>query len=280
MWGFAAIGDIGMLGASLTANTVAPGEIILIFDEYGIQHFSTLVAGTRVESVSRSEYFEWLVPESKTKRIGDLGLAASMLAIDYQMIAMAMNAHKHGGTLLIVPSDNKWRDSMLKPIKFAGGPFFRSRYDVMRREQIREQMRQEAKERGPFLWTEDDRYKMSKEVANKSLRRIGGLTAVDGATVITFELDVLAFGVKIHPKSEAHKPETVLISEPFEGSEKREVKLSDLGGTRHQSAAQFAFDQRVALVFVASQDGRLSVMKWDKEKEKVSVIRPAEYGLL
>jgi outer membrane lipoprotein-sorting protein len=203
-----------------------------------------------------------------------------MPAIDYRMIATAMNAHKHGGTLLIVPSDNGWRDSILKPIKFAGEPFFRTRYDVIRREQIKEKMNQETKERGPFLWTEDNRYKMATEAANKSLRSIGGLTAVDGATVITFDLDVLAFGVKIHPKSEDNKPETVLISEPFEGSEKREVKLSDLGGTRHQSAAQFAFDQKDALVFVASQDGRLSVMKWDKEKETVSVIRPAEYGLL
>lgn len=48
---------------------------------------------------------------------------------------------------------------------------------------------------------------------------------------------------------------------------------------RHQSAAQFIYDQQDALAFVASQDGRLSVMRWDAEKRMVTVIRPAEFSL-
>jgi DNA integrity scanning protein DisA with diadenylate cyclase activity len=53
--------------------------------------------------------------------------------------------------------------------------------------------------------------------------------------------------------------------------------LSDLGGTRHQSAAQFVFDQRDAFAIVASQDGRISVVSWDSERKMVSVFRHAEY---
>ncbi len=275
IWGFAASGDTGMSGASLSATTVAPGEILVSFMEYALPHFSILITGTRWESVGNSKYLEWLVPESKTKGDERLEFSLLMPPVDYRTIANAMNEHRHGGTLLIVPDDDGWRDSVRLPVKFAGGTFPRAALDVRRRDTIRE----EARKQRP-LWNESEAYKIAKVVAEKSLRAVGGLTAVDGAAVITYGLDVLAFGVKIRPTSEEHKPESVLLLEPFRGAEAKEVKLSDLGGTRHQSAAQFAFDQREALVFVASQDGRLSVMKWDPESEKVSVIRPAEYGLL
>jgi len=44
-----------------------------------------------------------------------------------------------------------------------------------------------------------------------------------------------------------------VISEPFEGSVEREIGLAELGGTRHQSAAQFVFDQKDAIAIVASR---------------------------
>jgi hypothetical protein len=40
------------------------------------------------------------------------------------------------------------------------------------------------------------------------------------------------------------------------------VDPSQLGGTRHLSAAQFIYDQRDALALVASQDGRFTVFAW------------------
>lgn len=276
MWGFAAIDDMGLSGVNLSAMTVAPGEIIVSFNEYRLCHFSTLITGTRSESVGSSKYLEWLVPEIKTKRIRELGLSVMMPAVDYGTVATAMNAHRHGGTLLIVPNDDGWRDSVRQPIKFVGSPFIRARHNTRRRDQIYA----ERKKAGDMMPTESESYKMAKVTAEKSLKGVGGLTAVDGATVITYELDVLAFGVKIRPKLEESRPESVLITEPYKGAEIRKVDLSNLGGTRHQSAAQFAFDQREALVFVASQDGRMSVMKWSPEEKMVSVIRPAEYGLL
>ena len=60
----------------------------------------------------------------------------------------------------------------------------------------------------------------------------------------------------------------------------REIGLAELGGTRHQSAAQFVFDQKDAIAIVASQDGRLSVLVWDRSEGKVAVIRPVEFALL
>lgn len=117
----------------------------------------------------------------------------------------------------------------------------------------------------------------ASETVNKSLKVISNLTAIDGATVINSNFDILAFGVKIEAQT---KPEKVLILSPFEENENKEIKLSDLGGTRHQSAAQFVYEQKTSIAFVVSQDGKISVMKWDNERDKVCVIRPAEFALL
>ena len=40
------------------------------------------------------------------------------------------------------------------------------------------------------------------------------------------------------------------------------VDPTELGGTRHLSAAQFVHDQRDAAALVASQDGRFTVFAW------------------
>jgi DNA integrity scanning protein DisA with diadenylate cyclase activity len=37
---------------------------------------------------------------------------------------------------------------------------------------------------------------------------------------------------------------------------------SELGGTRHLSAAQFVHDQRDAVALVASQDGHFTIFAW------------------
>jgi len=52
------------------------------------------------------------------------------------------------------------------------------------------------------------------------------------------------------------------MTEPIEGAVAIEADPSQLGGTRHLSAAQFVSDQRDALALVASQDGRFTVFAW------------------
>jgi hypothetical protein len=90
IWGFAPLDDTGLHGLSLTATTLAPGQIIVSFKQFGILHFSALITGTRSEFVARSEFLAWVVPESKTKNSRELGLDALLPAIDYKTIALAM----------------------------------------------------------------------------------------------------------------------------------------------------------------------------------------------
>ena len=92
--------------------------------------------------------------------------------------------------------------------------------------------------------------------------RFGGLTAVDGAMLLTDNYELLGFGAKIARKKGSPRVEQVRFSEPIEGAPSAVVHPELLGGTRHLSAAQFVHDQRDAVALVASQDGRFTVFEW------------------
>jgi hypothetical protein len=273
MWGFVPTDDTG-----LTAATLDPGQLLISFKEIGMENFTLLLSGTRGEFVRRSEFLSWLLPESKTERWMEVRRkhqAEVMRAADYRDITTFMRSHRHGGTLLVVKADGDWGSSLATPTTFAAGEAYdKVNVDILTRNQTMDQERERE-----VIYTESPRFRLAIDSGRKSLETIGRLTAVDGAAVMTYDLDVLAFGAKIRPKGE-RKPQSVLLLEPFEESAPREISLATLGGMRHQSAAQFVFDQPEALAFVSSQDGRLSVMRWDAEKNIVTVIRPAEFALL
>lgn len=91
---------------------------------------------------------------------------------------------------------------------------------------------------------------------------IAGLTAVDGALVMTDQYELLGFGAKITRRKGRSRVERVTVTEPIEGGSAVLAHPEELGGTRHQSAAQFVHDQRDAVVLVASQDGRFTIFEW------------------
>jgi hypothetical protein len=96
----------------------------------------------------------------------------------------------------------------------------------------------------------------------RAVTMVAGLTAVDGATVISDQYEVLAFGAKITRRDGNPRVEQLIVTEPIAGSEPEIGNPATLGGTRHFSAAQFTQDQKDALALVASQDGRFTVFAW------------------
>ena len=56
--------------------------------------------------------------------------------------------------------------------------------------------------------------------------------------------------------------------------------FSSLGGTRHISAAQFAFDQPGAISIVASQDGNVTFFTREAETGGILTMQQAEMALL
>jgi hypothetical protein len=160
-------------------------------------------------------------------------------------LAASMRAHGRGGSLLVVPSDNgSWRDSVVHPILYALAPPFSV---------LAELMEKRGADEADGRWNDDLR---------RAVDGIAGLTAVDGATVITQRYEVLGFGVKIIRRRGSAQITQVILTEPVEGSRPEVVEPAQLGGTRHLSAAQFVHDQRDAVALVASQDGAFTVFAW------------------
>lgn len=163
-------------------------------------------------------------------------------------LAASMRAHKRGGALLVVPAGSRtastWRESIVEPILYDVEPDFSELADLMRRE---------STERRTHEWQDDLR---------RAVDAIAGLTAVDGATIITRGYELLAFGAKITRRKSHPQVERVLLTEPIEGHQPQIVTPSQLGGTRHLSAAQFVQDQPDTLALVASQDGKFTVFLW------------------
>jgi DNA integrity scanning protein DisA with diadenylate cyclase activity len=160
-------------------------------------------------------------------------------------LAASMRAHGHGGTLLVVPAaDEKWRESVVRPILYSVAPSFSRLAELIRK--------------GPGDGTGTEWQSSTR----RAVETIAGLTAVDGATVITNAYDVLAFGVKIRRATGSQIVEQMMLTEAIIGDQAVVVPPVHHGGTRHLSAAQFIYDQRDALALVASQDGRFTVSAW------------------
>jgi hypothetical protein len=171
-------------------------------------------------------------------------------------LAASMRAHGHGGTLLVVPAmDEEWRVSIVHPIFYSVSPPFAKLSNLLKQ--------------GPTPETENEwQASLSSAVGS-----IAGLTAVDGATVITNQFEVLAFGAKIKRATGRESVEQMVITEPVVGNQAEVAPPVQQGGTRHLSAAQFIHDQRDAVALVASQDGRFTVFAWSPCEEMVHAHR-------
>jgi hypothetical protein len=90
-------------------------------------------------------------------------------------------------------------------------------------------------------------------------RQIGKLTSVDGALWLDAALRVLQFGCKLTAKDPRLE---VAVFQPYVAPEAC-TKLEDLGGTRHQSAAQFVAQDptQLSVVFVVSHDGPITLFR-------------------
>lgn len=171
-------------------------------------------------------------------------------------MAVSMRAHGRGGLLLIVPAASEaWQKSILRPIVYSLAPPFSALADLMQAD---------PGERLHRSW---------EDALRRAIDGIAGLTAVDGATIMTGTYELLAFGAKIVRRPGERQVERMLLTEPIEGAPATMVEPSQLGGTRHLSAAQFVNDQRDAIALVASQDGRFTVFGWSPCEETVHAHR-------
>jgi hypothetical protein len=160
-------------------------------------------------------------------------------------LAVSMRAHGRGGSLLVVPSKTElWRESVMQPILYALVPPFSA---------LAELVQNRAGEDPDRRWL---------DALRRAVEGVAGLTAVDGATVITDQYEVLAFGAKIVRRRGSSQVTEIIMTEPIADAQAEVIEPGQLGGTRHLSAAQFVRDQHDAVALVASQDGRFTIFVW------------------
>ena len=171
-------------------------------------------------------------------------------------LAVSMRAHRRGGLLIVVPDgSDAWRDSIVQPIAYAVSPAFSELAHLV------------GRQTGPDTAVEADlpaglNERRWQDSLVRSVDAVAGLTAVDGATLMTSAYDVLAFGAKIIRRRGQPQVEQMTVTEPVESDTPVVINPTTFGGTRHLSAAQFVHDQRDSVALVAGQDGRFTVFAW------------------
>jgi hypothetical protein len=254
-------GDLSVWGASrnlpqscFVLEVVAPGLLVIKRSRGDDSSKFVNVAVLQGDEIKVVDLQAARVPECTELLSSLLGFQSQAVAPDSVnvliQLAVSMRAHGRGGTLLVVPALaapagwGLWKESILHPIMYSVAPSFCVLGDLMR---------EDAGERSRRRWQEELR---------RVIDGIAGLTAVDGATIITDQYELLAFGAKIVRRSGWEQVAHVNVTEPIEGTAPAIAEPGQLGGTRHLSAAQFVHDQRDSIALVASQDGRFTVFGW------------------
>ena len=128
-------------------------------------------------------------------------------------LAVSMRAHGRGGLLLVVPAGNDaWQDSIIRPIPYGVLPAFA---------ELAQLNRDTPDAKHTRIW---------QDAVNRTVEAIAGLTAVDGATVLTNAYELLAFGAKIARRKGSPQVEQVTVTEPIEGNVAVIVHPTALGG--------------------------------------------------
>ena len=160
-------------------------------------------------------------------------------------LARAMRAHGRGALVLLVPpASEAWRASIVQPLSYPVSPPYAGI--------------------AALLAQPDHVHRDWQDNLLDTIATVGGFTAVDGATVLTRQYELLAFGAKVTRSATGSPVEALIVTEPVVGATATTLHPAKNGGTRHLAAAQFVHDQHDAVALVASQDGNFTVFSWSE----------------
>jgi hypothetical protein len=230
-------------------EVAAPGLLVVKHhggDEMGKFANVAVLQGDQIKVVDEHASNVPDCPALVTSLLGfDSGASWAQSVNILAQLAVSMRAHGRGGCVLVVPAGQEvWRESIVQPISYAASPPFSVLARLSQEKPDRKRQRE---------WHEE---------LGRAIDWVAGLTAVDGAVILTSDYAMLGFGAKIARRRGWEQINQVTVTEPIEGSVAAIVHPEQLGGTRHFSAAQFVHDQRDAVALVASQDGRFTIFEW------------------
>jgi hypothetical protein len=232
----------------LVLEVIAPGLLVVKHSRSESGKFVNLAVleGDEIKVIDEQSAHLPDCPDLLTSLLGlDRRHATSESVSLLIRLAISMRAHGRGGSLLVVPAGSaSWRQSVVQPVLYELVPPFPALTKLARKHSL---------ESTDLPWL---------DALGRAVDVVGGFTAVDGATVIADDYEVLAFGAKIVRRQGSMQVNEVILTEPIEGSVAKAIEPGELGGTRHLSAAQFVHDQHDAMALIASQDGRFTVFAW------------------
>jgi hypothetical protein len=116
-----------------------------------------------------------------------------------------------------------------------------------------------------------------RRLSREAIRIVANLASMDGAVVLTTNLELLAFGVLIDTAPSA-SPVTLPTLDPSRPDTRATRTPQEFGGSRHQSAIAFCRAQtNAALAIVVSRDSTVSAFL--RDASGVLAIRPLDVGL-
>lgn len=245
------IKGISLLSFSpLKITVLDPGKLIISYEMENIAVISgNEVVFIRHSSlyVNTSEIWSKLFPHDE----GLSSFSDSRTSVIINTLRQ-MRKLKHGGTLIIVPSNKKYKKFVNMPIPYCGENLFTFGSETINSAE------KKAKKDRYYSWLD------LEDLAQKFAQ----FTAVDGATLLTRKLDLIGFGIKLKGLSKGRKNTKIYKTDPLDHSEWfKSVEITELGNTRHQSAANFVFNFTDSIAFVVSQDGNVTAFGWNVSKE-------------
>jgi hypothetical protein len=202
----------------IVIEVAAPGLLVIKHhrgEEAGKYVNVAVLEGDRIKVVDEQASSLPDCPSLLTSLLGFDSPASWVDSVNLMVqLAVSMRTHGRGGSLLVVPAGSEaWLDSMVRPMPYAVVPPFGELSQLQRE-------------------TPDDRRRRAwQETVARSVEAIAGLTAVDGATVLTTEYQLLAFGAKIARRKGSPQVEQVTMTEPIEGGTPALVHPTQLGGS-------------------------------------------------
>jgi len=250
------IADIGTVVASINNNAVA------------------IIHNGCISIPPRSDVFSWVSIVSLAFGSGSSTPDRIQKATILLKIVASMFRHAHGGTLVVAPVENTdWHDSLNIKYQFVGtdgSNVLKQRLMDLMELRDASQSDKPSNTPGIFQFSKMQVTEASVRLVNETLRIIGNLTALDGAVVISSDFTLFGFGAKIQIGQDNFDIGEIDL---LDGNLNPNVHLSDIGGTRHQSAARLVKKHNDVLAFVASQDGRLTLFVWSEHEKKVTGLK-------
>lgn len=278
IWGFTSA-PYESIKPDFWVQILGPGRILILYSGRSI----AAVTGNTAVFLDHKIVMQAMMPKIAAQAKADDIQIVNLLRYNAIMkIVQQMRAHGRGGTILIVPESQNWSQSIKAPIKYTGGANFldaESGQLPVQREND-ESIDQVTKLIDELNLPHQKDWLDSWQKIQQQCNRIARLTAVDGALVMNFDRYVYCFGAKIRALNVEATSSAMQQLNPFESESGIEGKFTSLSGTRHQSAAQFAYDQPGSIAIAASVDGNVTFFTRQSQKDSLLALQHAELMLL